>query len=98
MCAFLRQNGFDARPFNHPGLAFVEAATQKPDIIVTDLCMAQDGFEVIDEMKKIVPKAKIVVVTGDRSREEEAKSHPVDLYLDKPIDPNIFLKYLLTII
>ena len=59
------------------------------DILMPDM----NGLEVLQEMKRMQPAAKIVMITGfsfDAHR-EQAVRHGASLFLEKPIDPAALL-------
>ncbi len=69
--------------------ALQKIARQPFDIVLTDLGMPEmSGWEVAREVKKMLPKAKVILVTGwGMQAEEEHKNHQyVDQILSKPYD------------
>lgn len=74
------------------GLA--EFASHHFDVVLLDILMPDmNGLEVLQEMKKMQPSAKIVMITGfslDAHR-EQATRDGASLFLNKPIDPAALL-------
>ena len=61
----------------------------KPDIVTMDIAMpGADGFECSRELRRIDPKAKIILVSSmkDEESEAEAKRIGVSGYVQKPVD------------
>ncbi|MFA5393187.1 MAG: response regulator [Candidatus Ratteibacteria bacterium] len=60
-----------------------------PDLTILDLKMpGMDGIEVLQKIKAIDPKAKVIILTGYGSPEvaQQAQRLGVTLYLNKPFD------------
>lgn len=57
------------------------------DLVVTDLLVPRlDGIRLAEEIRKIDPKAKILVITAiTHSLEKELHSAPIDGFFPKPI-------------
>ncbi len=57
--------GFEVETFTNPRVA-IEAMGRNPfDIVVTDLKMEDmDGMDVLTEVRKINPNAKVIIITG----------------------------------
>ena len=81
------------------GLAKIKSSP--PDIIILDVMMEtrKKGFEIAQTLRKPEPgleeysEIPIIMLTAihtlsTRSEEEEIAGIPVDLYIDKPIDPD----------
>jgi two-component system, chemotaxis family, chemotaxis protein CheY len=73
----------------------------RPDMVTMDIVMPEmDGLSVIDEIRKIDPTVKIMVVTAlsDKSTGIEAMKRGAKSYVVKPFTPdklkNAFLKLL----
>lgn len=61
----------------------------KPDIVTMDIAMpGADGFECSRELRRLDPKAKIILVSSmkDEETEAEAKRIGVSGYVQKPVD------------
>lgn len=70
---------------------------EKPDLTFLDLYIPElRGWEVLQEIRKINPAAKVYFVTGSRDDVEElkVKNYPVDGFLLKPVDINDFVHIL----
>ncbi len=67
------------------------AQLQKPDLIITDLCLGDTtGLEVIDRLRDISPDMPAMVITGQGNPavfSEASRRHPVEM-LNKPLDLN----------
>jgi DNA-binding NarL/FixJ family response regulator len=87
---------------NEPGLqvageaadgneAIVEAIALKPDVILLDLAMPQQsGLEALPELRRVVPEARIVVVSGFASASvaEEVIALGAASYVEKGAGPD----------
>ncbi len=63
---------------------------ESPDLVMVDLLLPDmDGMEVIREIRKIDPEARLVVCSTDkqRYRKQEARELGVRGYFSKPVDP-----------
>ncbi len=62
---------------------------EKPvDLVVLDLGMPQmEAFEFVDVIKRLYPKTKVAVMTGDTTdtRRAEALARGADLFVEKPV-------------
>ena len=60
---------------------------EKPDLIILDLLLKGKltGLDVLKEIKKILDKPKVIVLTGSTATEKEIKDLGVSYYLNKPI-------------
>ncbi|OGW84447.1 MAG: hypothetical protein A3C35_02860 [Omnitrophica bacterium RIFCSPHIGHO2_02_FULL_46_11] len=62
-----------------------------PDVILLDVKLqaGMDGVEVLQEIKRHHPKAKIVMITGfvEEVMERKIKELGVDAYIEKPFTP-----------
>lgn len=68
------------------GLEAIEIVTQeRPDGVILDLAMpVMDGFDAMDEIRRISPESKIVVVTASgKSMMAEAAGRGADFFVDK---------------
>ena len=64
---------------------------KKPDAIFLDVKMPnKDGIEALEEIKKISPLTKVIMITGEESQElrETLFDKKADFVLYKPIDNN----------
>ena len=63
------------------------------DLVITDMLMPiMNGFELIEEVKKITPKQIFMMVTGMDNKEDLIKAIElrVNFFLEKPIQPEKF--------
>jgi|GEM_PF-4976381 len=86
---FLGREGYAAEGFPDPREA-LEAFAQRPfSMVITDLTMpGMDGLTLLEELRKINPKARTVVITGfgDKDQAVRALRLGVSDFLDKPLD------------
>ncbi len=64
---------------------------ENPSIVLTDIKMpGKDGFAVLENIKKINPDARVIVVTGhgDKSLETRALELGAVSFIHKPLDPD----------
>ena len=74
--------------------------TCKPDIVTMDIAMpGADGFECSRELRRLDPKAKIILVSSmkDEETEAEAKRIGVSGYVQKPVDAETLVKVITNI-
>lgn len=71
------------------GVEFVKS--HRPDVILLDikLQVGMDGVDVLKEVRKYHPNAKVIVMTGyvEEVMERTIKNLGVDGYLEKPFTP-----------
>lgn len=83
------------------GAEAVERARElKPDLVLLDLRMpVMDGFEALPLLRQALPRAHIVVVSGqDASRfEAQVRLLGADAFIEKGIDPQPFQAALLAL-
>ncbi len=75
------------------------AAEQKPEFILLDITLEHSrisGFEVLQEIKKLLPSTKVYMVTGysDETSREKAMKLGADGYLEKPLTSDRILEVL----
>lgn len=85
-----------------------KAKEEKPDAIVLDLMMpVMDGFEACKEMKNdpelaAIPVLVLTAISQHFAHTRYAKSLGLELesedYIDKPVDPNLLLKRIATLL
>ena len=91
----LNFNGFKVVGSAFDGLQAVEKFKQvNPDVVLLDLMMPKyDGFYALEILKETNPEAKIIVITGDITKETSIKLKKYNLLgiFFKPIDfENLF--------
>jgi len=94
MCKWLEQKAGKAFCAEHGAAALKILATNKVDIVVSDLRMpVMDGVALVKKLHKIEPQPRIILVTGfsDLSL-REAYEMGVDAVLEKPIDREQLLR------
>ena len=93
ICNFVK-SFFEVRGFKVTGAlngdeALAKLETEKPDVILLDVMMRTDteGLDYLPRIKKKVPSAKVIMVTGveDRDTIEAAHKHGADDYITKPL-------------
>ncbi|MEX2193312.1 MAG: response regulator [Nitrosarchaeum sp.] len=91
-CDLLNLSGIDVIATGNNGMQAVELYEKHhPDVIFVDLLMpSYDGFYAIENIKKIDPDSKIIIVTGDITVEECTllDSYHVTAVIYKPFDMN----------
>lgn len=69
----------------------------RPDVVFLDIMMPEfDGFQVLEQIRKLDPDASVIIVTADLSLETKKKLdsvHPTDI-IYKPYDIKQILKHL----
>ena len=82
--------GFEVVNNAYNGLQAIEKIAQhNPDVIILDLMMPQyDGFYALDNLAKTNPETKIIIVTGDQTKETKEKLKKYNLLgvFTKPTD------------
>jgi CheY-like chemotaxis protein len=69
--------------------ALAKTHSMRPDLIVMDVRMPlMDGLTCTSLLQKSDPDAKVVIVTGSRTTESEARDAGADGFLEKPFDVN----------
>ena len=94
MAKLLQVSGYRVRTCGDGLQALKLIASQSFDLVITDLMLAgADGMEVLKFVKKIQPRAKVVLVTDTPSSETllEAKYEGAYSYLRKPLHLRQFL-------
>ena len=89
LCNFLGRFNLVGERANN-GKAAMEMFTKiKPQWVLLDIKMPDmDGFEVLEELRKIDPAVKAIMITGvdDRTSQERAKKLGAVDYVVKPLD------------
>lgn len=68
-----------------------------PDVVLLDIRMpGKDGFEILQEIKAMDPRANVIIVTAvrDDAAARRAKAEGALEYVKKPINPHILDKLL----
>lgn len=92
LAAILNQGGFEARAV-YSGLTALELApTFKPDMLVSDVIMAElDGIEGAIRMKAILPDLRVFLLSGQTTTAESLETEDAAGYgfevLTKPVHP-----------
>jgi two-component system, chemotaxis family, chemotaxis protein CheY len=61
----LTEAGFTVRTAEHGGAALDAVAQEKPDLVVTDLCMPNvDGMELVMQLRRIAASMPVIVISG----------------------------------
>lgn len=89
-CDYLKLKGVEVQGRGHNGKEAIELYKKhKPDIVFLDLMMPDyDGFYGLENIRKLDPKSKIVVITADlreQNAEKLAKLAPTEIFI-KPYD------------
>ena len=86
--------GYETLPAYDGEQALDIFATNKVDLVITDICMdGMDGFELIKRIKLVDSTTNIIVMTGYDSYDTVLKAlqHGAYDYLQKPLDNNAAL-------
>lgn len=94
LSSMLRDNGFQATGVvsGVDALDFYERET--PDIVLADLAMPEmNGLELLEELIKYDPQAKVVIITAYGEKEAVARAFRMGAleFLEKPLDPKILI-------
>lgn len=95
---FLKVHGIHVVGVGYDGKHAVELCEKlHPDIMCLDLSMPiYDGFYTIEKMKTLGNRIKILVITGNKDPESEAKLNTsnVTMVLHKPLNLDALVKYI----
>lgn len=97
MQALLGQAGHDVEACMAASFGLSEMADMRPDVVLTDLVMAEmDGLELITEIKsrEDLKKVHVIMVTGKDSeywRSQALKRGAIG-FIPKPINPETFVE------
>ena len=87
--SFFEMRGFDVVTALNGDEAMVKLLKEKPDIVILDVMMRWDreGLEYLPQVKKALPSAKVLMVTGvdDKDTIEASKKLCADDYITKPL-------------
>lgn len=89
----LGEAGFDVTTANDGAEGLKAFRGGAFDLVVTDLLVPKlDGIRLAEEIRKIEPKAKILVITAiTHSLAKELQSAPIDGYFAKPLQLKAFM-------
>lgn len=86
---FFEVRGFEVMTAYNADEALEKIESAKPDIVLLDVKMRSDmeGIEYLPRIRKALPSAKIIMVTGVDESEiiEKAKKTGADDYITKPL-------------
>lgn len=93
ICNFVRSffelRGFKVSTALNGDDAMSKLSKDKPDVVILDVMMRgeKEGFEYLPRIKKTLPSAKVIMVTGldDSEAVESAKALGADDYITKPL-------------
>lgn len=87
--SFFEMRGFEVIIAHNGDEAMARLLKEKPDVVILDVMMRRDreGLEYLPQIKKALPSAKVVMVTGvdDKEVVESAKKLGADDYITKPL-------------
>ncbi len=89
LCNFLKRFKIIGQKASDSKTALEVFAKLKPDWVFLDIKMPDmDGFQLLEEFKKISASVKAIVITGkdDKESQEKAKKLGAKDYIVKPID------------
>jgi CheY-like chemotaxis protein/predicted regulator of Ras-like GTPase activity (Roadblock/LC7/MglB family) len=97
LSSMLRDSGFRATGVASgvEALDFYERET--PDIVLADLAMPEmSGLQLLDELKKYDPLAKVIIITAYGDKEAVARAFRMGAleFLEKPLDPRTLIPML----
>ncbi|MBU1112851.1 MAG: response regulator [Candidatus Omnitrophica bacterium] len=89
LCNFLKRFDIESQKASDPKTALAAFNQFKPDWVFLDIKMPdKDGFELLEEFKKINSKVKAIMITGkdDKESQDKAKGLGACDYIVKPLD------------
>ena len=89
LASFIRKLGHQCDTYNLPRVAAETYKEKHYDLVITDLKMpGMDGFQVLQEVLSVDPKAKVIISTGYIGPEAECAAMEQGIYafLNKPTD------------
>jgi DNA-binding NtrC family response regulator len=96
VATILRLNGFTATPFTNPIQALNAARLEFPDLLISDVVMAEmSGFELAMRIQKECPACRVLLFSGQASTADllwnaHARSGQFEVLL-KPVHPDELL-------
>jgi PAS domain S-box-containing protein len=100
----LKSRGFEVTRAENGKIALEEAIKRIPDIIITDILMPiMDGFQLCREIRarKELSHIPIIVYTATYTAQKDeqlAFSMGADIFLVKPVEPDVLLSYIETLL
>lgn len=90
-CAVLREYGFDCVPAYDGNAAIRLAESVRPDVLLLDLGMPQDGYKVAQQVRRLPCPPVIIAVTGHGTDESRLRADAagISMYLLKPVDMDL---------
>ncbi len=104
LCIILESHSYNVISADNKVEGMKKIKTEKPDLIILDVMMdtLSDGFEMAQDLRKIdeFKNLPIILLTGIDSKTGvnfksafgNTEMIPVDIYLEKPIEPTKLLK------
>jgi CheY-like chemotaxis protein len=83
---------------NDGSSAYRMAKQHRPDFILLDIYMPEvDGWTLLDQLRLVLPKAVVLMVTGSRQQADFVKSmnQRVDGFCIKPVLPDLMINNLI---
>ncbi len=83
----LSEDGYEVKTVEDGEKALEAIKTESFDFVITDLVMpGKSGWEVLEQVKAVYPKAKVVIITafGEQDTETAAKEKGAVGYIEKP--------------
>ncbi len=101
MKEILMDEGYDVHSVEDPILALEVASKKQFDLLLSDLRMEPvDGIRLSKSLKKIYPRIKTLILTGEPDDETEiaALDTMIDGYLSKDKSSTVIIKYIQTLL
>lgn len=97
LAVILRQSGFVVYAFTNPIEALIGAASEAPDLLISDVMMPEmSGIDLAIQLRKRHPECKVLLFSGqaataDLLRVARQQGHDFELLL-KPVHPKDILR------
>jgi len=101
LTGLLKNNGFQVTTTSSGTEALKIYEQEAPDIVLADLAMPEmNGMELLGELKKYDPLAKVVIVTAYSDKDTVAQAFRLGAleFLEKPLDPQLLVSKLLDLL
>ena len=101
LTGLLKNNGFQVTTTSSGTEALKIYEQEAPDIVLADLAMPEmNGMELLGELKKYDPLAKVVIVTAYSDKDTVARAFRLGAleFLEKPLDPQLLVSKLLDLL